>query len=151
MSQMNNKMLRPKLSPGDIFVDDMWQISKSKQDMEVVKRAIEEMAGMHREPIFTIEEVQQARKAVSEQIKKLQNDLEKYDELVKFMDELPFKEGDAAFHKDHGNVLVSGVVLNETVQNSTYSVVLKTGRKLQVKTDELMPISEATKVLFGKK
>lgn len=144
---------RKQYAPGDILMDDIWAISKSKQDMEVMKKAIEEMArmGFGREPIFTSEEIVQARKAALEHIKKLQDEVDKYDRLIEFVDKLPFKEGDAAFHKDHGNVLVAGIALNETTENSTYSVITKKGNRYSVKVDELMPISEATKVLFGKK
>jgi hypothetical protein len=142
-----------KMAPGDILVDDMWAIHKSKQDMDMMRKAIEEMArmGFGREPIFTSEEIVQARKAALDHIRKLQEEVDKYDRLIQFVDKLPFKEGDAAFHKDHGNVLVAGVALNETTENSTYSVITKKGNRYSVKVEELMPISEATKVLFGKK
>lgn len=135
--------------------DPLQDMLKSTHDMDAMRQAIEELAGYHREwngsPVFTIEEVQQARKAAKAQIEKLQQEMKKFDQILEFIEQLPFKEGDAAFHKDHGNVLIGGVALNEVVENSTYSIVLRTGKRLQVKTDELMPISEATKVLFGKK
>lgn len=136
---------------------DVFGAKIKSDDLDAMRQAIEELAGASfaREfaamPIFTAEEVRLARKAAQAQIEKLQKDLNRYDKTLEFIESLPFKEGDAAFHKDHGNVLIHGVSINENFENSTYSIVLRTGKRLQVKTDELMPISEATKVLFGKK
>jgi hypothetical protein len=128
----------------------------STRDIDELKRAFEDLRDQqftreYATPIFTIEELREARKQALGRIEKLQQEIAEYDKIEQFASELPFKEGDAAFHKDHGNVLIHGVSINENFENSTYSIVLRTGKRLQVKTDELMPISEATKVLFGKK
>lgn len=123
------------------------------QDVEEMKKKIEEFTQQYssiKQMIFTVEEIQQAKKAVQDQIRIKQDELTRYDEMLSFIDTLEFKEGDVAFHKDHGNVIVSGLTLHEAVQDSQYVIVTKTGRKIAVATKDLLPISEATKVLYGK-
>lgn len=125
--------------------------SNNKMDAETLRKLIEAtIAPYEFSPVLTREEIVKYREELSKNIEQQQKQLEKYNDLLKFVDGLPFKEGDVAFHKDYGNVIINGICINETVENSTYSVVIKTGNKMHVPIKDLMPISDATKVLYGK-
>jgi len=104
-----------------------------------------------REPVFTTDELHESIRALKSRIAAEQSELDKLNEVVDYIERLPFKEGDAVFHPEHGNVLISGIVLNSTMENSSYAIILKNGKRLYVPFNSVVPISEATKVLFGKK
>lgn len=100
--------------------------------------------------VFTAEEMYQATKEIDRRIEQLKKEREGYQRAIEFVNSLPFKDGDAAFHRTHGNVLVTGIMLNENFENSSYSILLKTGKRLQVPLSEIVPITEATKILYAK-
>lgn len=76
---------------------------------------------------------------------------EQLQKAQKFISELPFKAGDAAFHRNLGNVLVQGVLFNSgDHDNSSYVILMTSGKRGQIPLNELVPISEATKVLYGR-
>jgi len=91
-----------------------------------------------------------ANKAKMDQLKKEQ---ELFDKALAYAATLPFKVGDAAFHKDYGNVLINNILMDDTLSNETtqYVVVTNKGSQRELPIREVVPISEATKILFGKK
>ena len=138
------------------FGDDIL-VSKSRQEMQDLVKAKQEMEYLMRqamgmtEPIFTYQDLKEHIQKTKQTIDDAQRQLEELYKIIEYVDALPFKEGDAAFHKDHGNVLVGGLVLNKVIENSCYSITTKTGKRCNVPFDSLMPITEATKVLYGRK
>lgn len=79
--------------------------------------------------------------------------IERLKQLKEIWDNLPFKEGDVAFHKEYGNVLIKSVIYGTTeeeLEDIKYSIITcKDGYK-KASYNELIPISEATKVLYAK-
>lgn len=104
----------------------------------------------HSSAVFTADEMHQGIREIDKRIEQLRQEREGYQRAIEFVNGLPFKDGDAAFHRNHGNVLVTGIMLNENFENSSYSILLKTGKRLQVPLSEIVPITEATKILYAK-
>ena len=150
MSQMINKRT------GQGWIDDTnVKIHHSHADMMDAIKKLGAMEDLIKEsmksPIYTFDEIKQARRATKDKITKLNEELEKYDNMIEKIDSLPFKEGDAVFHPDHGNVLIGGICINDSFENSTYSITLKTGKRAQVPFNSVMAITDATKILYSKK
>lgn len=102
-------------------------------------------------PIVTEEDLKEDLKRCKESYKLLEAQKKAIEEGLEFMQNLPFKSGDAAFHRGLGNVLVQGIMFNiGTFENSSYVIIMSSGKRGQVPLNELLPISEATKVLYGK-
>lgn len=104
------------------------------------------------EVLVTEQDLKDDLEKLQKSVEEARRKSEKIQDALSFIQSLPFRVGDAAFHRSFGNVLVNGVVLNsgEGYQNSSYSITMMSGKRGQVPLDELVPISEATKILYGK-
>lgn len=73
-------------------------------------------------------------------------------EVKKIHKELPFKEGDVAFHAEYGNILVKSIQFGppESDFEIKYIVVDMNAKTHTVEWKTLLPITEATKALYGK-
>lgn len=87
----------------------------------------------------------------SERILSAQQQNERIDKALEFIDTLPFQEGDVAFHKDYDNVIVDEISINMVNPEESSYYIIARGTKCNVPYQELVPISEATKILFSKK
>lgn len=128
-------------------------------DIEALKQEIERHSQgevrVRREPdeiyIKSYSDFEKITRPIKDHIEVLQNQIEEIQKSKELYESLPFKSGDVAFHKTYGNVLIRGVTLNRTnFDDSKYSIVTQ-DITINVGIDELVPISEATKVLFGKR
>ena len=163
---MNSKVKRH----GDYLISDTTQDSIAYQDMfkkngvadrqktaDMMKKLLEMEDAMEsiarRARTFTSEQVQATIAANKAKIEELQKQQDILNKAVEYIGTLPFKEGDAVFHKDLGNVLISTISFNDNLnEESTYfTVVNRNGHKKEVPMKEIVPITEATKILFGKK
>lgn len=67
---------------------------------------------------------------------------------------LPFKEGDVAFHKEYGNILVKSIEYGTTedeLEDIKYNVITCHKGTVKVSFREVIPITETTKLLYEKK
>ncbi len=88
--------------------------------------------------------------ALEKKISDYQDRLVSVKKAKDFYEGLPFKMGDAAFHKDYGNVLITGISINQdSFTDSKYAIRAVNG-DFRVNVKDLVPITEATKALFGR-
>lgn len=83
----------------------------------------------------------------------VENKIARMKEIKHVFDTLPFKEGDVAFHPDYGNVIIKAIQYGPAesdFEDIKYNVVTLNGT-VSKSYKEFVEISEATKVLFGKK
>lgn len=81
------------------------------------------------------------------------NKIARMKEIRQVWDSLPFKEGDVAFHPEHGNVIVRSIEYgskDSDFEDIKYVIVTSRAQTPRVSYKELVPITEATKVLYGK-
>lgn len=83
-------------------------------------------------------------------------EIETMEKHLKLMDTLSFKQGDAVFHKEFGNVIIREIYIPGPYKQNPHgdelsAVVTTVDTELEVKYKDLLPISEATKILFEKK
>lgn len=128
------------------------ELQKAKQDMEAFEMIMK--TSRRTRP-------QNPRDMLQENIKRLEEDLVKYKQLLEKIDTLKFKAGDVAFHKNYGNVLVREVIIKDNYSmviardiqavdgDFCYEIVTLNG-PVVVPVDELLPITEMNKVLYGK-
>jgi hypothetical protein len=84
----------------------------------------------------------------------LQERIRRLKECREVYDTLPFKEGDVAFHKDHGTVLVRNIEFGapeSDFQDIKYTVVNINAQTIKVPYKELVENTPAAKALFAKK
>lgn len=137
-------------SPNQASVDIKQAADMMKKLLEMEDLVSKKSRGTRAFSIDRLEAGVAANKAKIEQLKKEQ-DL--FDKALAFAATLPFKVGDAAFHKEYGNVLISNILMDDNLSNDTtqYVIITNKGSQREVPMKEVMPISEATKILFGKK
>lgn len=102
---------------------------------------------------------------IAKEIKDLEEVLKLRKEFLKIVDSLPFQEGDVAYHKKHGNVIITRVILGPKFASpyelsikmpdvkSDYRAVYEvtgTSRQMVVPEDELMLPTEMSKKLYGR-
>ena len=88
--------------------------------------------------------------ALEKKISDYQDRLVSVKKAKDFYEGLPFKMGDVAFHKDYGNVLITGIsVHQDNFEESKYAIRSLNG-DFRVNVKDLVPITEATKALFGR-
>lgn len=101
--------------------------------------------------ICTEQDLKEDLQKCNQSFKAIQAKKQVLEQAFEFISNLPFRAGDAAFHRVFGNVLVQGVLLNSgDHENSSYCILLTSGKRGQAPLNELLPISEATKVLYSK-
>lgn len=93
-------------------------------------------------------ELGQLSRELQEKIENDMRTLNKIKDLQGEIDKLTFKIGDAAFMPDHGNVIIKGISVDPENLEVAYVVI---GRRGEFRTKELLPINEATSVLYGQK
>lgn len=130
-----------------------------KIDIDLLKKEIERHSQgevqVRRSPdeifVKSYSDFENATRPLKDHIEGLQNQIDQIEKSKEEYESLTFKSGDVAFHKQYGNVLIRGVTLNKiNFEASRYSIVTQ-DIMVSVALDELVPISEATKVLFGKR
>ena len=154
-----------KKSNKDYLLPDTYQdmFGYVNNKASISPHILEEMKKMINAPSHRIDEygneVLVTEQDLKDDLEKLQRSVEeakrkseKIQEALSFIQSLPFRVGDAAFHRSLGNVLVNGVIVNsgDNYNNSSYSITTLNGKRGQVPLNELVPISEATKILYGK-
>ena len=148
----------------DIFGNSFAQREKEKAEQQMKK--LEELArymhegldewGVVKKPhskskMTAKENLTRERSHNSERILSAQQQNDRIDKALEFISTLPFQEGDVAFHKDYGNVIVDEIAINiNSPEESSYYIIAR-GTKCNVPYKELVPISEATKILYSKK
>lgn len=83
----------------------------------------------------------------------LNNRIARLQEVKAVWDRLPFREGDVAFHKTYGNVLIKSIIYgekDEDLEKIDYRVFTLNNGVAQVSYKDLIPISETTSLLYGK-
>lgn len=119
-------------------------LEQAMQDVMNVKKAVNKPLG----------------ESLSDKIEELETRLGRLKEAKKELDGLEIKEGDAAFHKDFGNVIVrrffvgdatAVIAVKKEYEGKIMAETVGLHGSASVCADELVPITEATKVLFGKK
>jgi len=68
--------------------------------------------------------------------------------------QLPFGEGDVAFHAEYGNVIIKSIEYGPTeddFQDIKYNAVTLRNGTVKKSYKEFVPITEATKILYGEK
>ncbi len=97
------------------------------------------------------DELRQAAIAAKQKMDALQKELEQYETLAQQIQEMKFKIGDVAYHKDYGNVVIKGVAIGNDKDMIVcgYAILCRKG-EYTVEQNELLPINETTKVLYGK-
>lgn len=81
------------------------------------------------------------------------NKIARMKEIREIWDKLPFKEGDVAFHPEHGNVIVRSIEYgskDSDFEDIKYVIVTSRAATVKVSYKDVIAISEATKVLYGK-
>ena len=92
-----------------------------------------------------IADLESKKKTIEDKIQRMKDCKEVYENL-------PFREGEAAFHATHGNVLIRSIEFGaaETdFEDIKYGVVTLSGGYQKVSYKEVLPITEATKSLYG--
>ena len=128
--------------------NDSWVITTSRDtkiDPEMLKKFIGDFAGYEQRSIS------QRIKDLNDSIVRAKDEIERLEKAQQFIDALPFKEGDAAHHKDYGNVLVKMIRCDESNFEKTVYDIVSTKGQATVNYKELIPINNATKILYGKK
>lgn len=100
--------------------------------------------------VSTPQDVSQRLKELKDQKNLIEDQIQNLEQAEAFLDSLAFKEGDVAFHKEHGNVLVKGVVLDEVILENTHYMIVSTKTQVKVPYKELLPVNNTTKTLYGK-
>lgn len=83
----------------------------------------------------------------------LNSRIARLEEIKGVWDNLPFKEGDVAFHKQFGNVLIKSIDYGsseEDLEKVEYRVYTTNHAVQTISYKDLIPISEATTLLYGK-
>lgn len=126
------------------------KMDKMREMEDLARYLIDDFADK-KETSTTAESIDQEINRLTERLNNYQQKIEKLTIAKDFVKDLPFTEGDAAFHPEHGNVIVDMFTLNiENLEASTYRIVTRSQR-IKVPYKEVIPITEATKTLFGKK
>jgi hypothetical protein len=96
-------------------------------------------------------ELSRAIQESENKIDQLQKEMDKYKFVAEEIKKMGFKIGDVAFHKEHGNVIVKGVALQAEGELFIcgYAIICRKGEYV-VEQNELVPISETTKILYGR-
>lgn len=147
----------------DILNPRTWdEMSKMVKEGPPLKPSLDDLARMvginvnaidehGAQSIITEQDLKEDLQKCNQSFKAIQAKKRVLEQALEFISNLPFKAGDAAFHRAFGNVLIQGVLLNSgNYQNSSYCILLTSGKRGQAPLNELLPISEATKVLYGK-
>ncbi len=110
----------------------------------------EDLVKMDR-PNKSIDSFESEIQRTEEKIKNLQENLASLIKAKEFYEGLPFRLGDAAFHKDYGNVIIKTITVNKDDLEASQYVVVTVEKQAKVNVKELVPITDATKALFGRK
>lgn len=133
------------------------QAQAPKTDAEKMKDLIaqfqdfEDLIGIASPKNRAVQSFDQEIDNVKNKIKHYTESLAKLEKAKEFYDGLPFRLGDAAFHKDHGNVLIKSITVNQEDLEDSHYVIVGIDKQYKVPIKELVPINEATKALFGRK
>lgn len=107
---------------------------------------------------YSLSEAVEAQRYLSGQIKQYTEKINRVQTVKSYIDSnTTFKVGDVAFHKDFGNVLIRDIHIsyswtNDQIENPFISYSVWTQKESErVYADSLVPITEATKILFNKK
>ena len=140
---------------------DMFKTGKSQLDTQkaadMMKKLLEMEDLLSKAPkkqrTISIDRLEASLAATKAQMEQLQKEQEVLNKAVAYAATLPFKVGDAGFHKDYGNVLIGNILLNDSLneENTFYVVITAKGSQKELPMKEVVPITEATKILFGKK
>ncbi len=141
------------------MMDEFEKLRAEKEFMKMAKQypgpAVERELGPQDSRGFRSTPVIQDYSELGEMSRQLQETIEnnmrtlsKIKDLQTEIDKLTFRIGDAAFMPDHGNVIIKGISVDPENLETAYIVV---GRKGEFRTKELLPINEATSVLYGQK
>jgi fructose-specific phosphotransferase system component IIB len=131
------------------------ELEKLKQEFIAQKEMYETKTSgkfpRHAVVLHDFDELVQAAKNAQQKIESLQKELTQYENLAEQIKEMKFKIGDVAYHKDYGNVVVKGVSIGNDKDAIVcgYAIVCRKG-EYTVEQNELLPINETTKVLYGK-
>lgn len=102
---------------------------------------------------FTKKDLEESLIKIEQDITYHQDRKNRLSEILDIVKSLQFQEGDVAFHRNFGNILIKGAHLNIDERKETavnYSIITSKGIIQVVPLDSIVPISEATKILFGK-
>lgn len=102
------------------------------------------------------------KERVTRDIEQLKETLRLRQEFLKILDTLPFKEGDIAYHKDKGNVVVTGIVpgskyaspyelrpMTPDDKESVYYEAVGVEGSGLVREADLIPVTEMSKKIYG--
>jgi len=154
----------PKISIGQMaaapktknsLIDEL-EKAKLDMDMQMVKKIMQEGMGIPTRRRHTPPDL---KDQIDQRLDRIQKEADKLNELKEKLKDLKFKSGDVAFHKDFGNVLVRQVLMKDDYSlgrdftgvegDFAYEIVTMDGPQV-VATEDLLPITELNKVLYGK-
>lgn len=98
--------------------------------------------------------IQQRIDDITKKIESLQERRARLEQVKEHWLKLRFKEGDAAFHREHGNVLIKSIEFgskDEEIDVIKYNIVTLHKGTQKVPFTELVEISEVTKILYTEK
>lgn len=79
--------------------------------------------------------------------------IERLKQVKAVWDDLPFKEGAVAFHKEFGNVLIKSIEYGskeDTLEDIKYNIITCNRGTQKVSFRDVIEISKATEVLYGR-
>lgn len=101
--------------------------------------------------IRSYDELEKNRNHIKDQLERLNSALEKQIAVEDKIKDLPFQIGDAVFHKEYGNMIITGIdIIENTEELVRYITIGRMGEKI-VPAKECLPVNETTKVLYGNK
>jgi len=155
----------PKISIGQMasppktknsLIDEL-EKAKLDMDMQMIKKVMQEGMGIPSRP--RRHTPPDLKEQIDQRLDRIQKEADKLTELKEKLKDLKFKSGDVAFHKDFGNVLVRQVLMKDDYSlgrdytgiegDFAYEIITLEGPQV-VATDDVLPITELNKVLYGK-
>jgi len=160
MSTINNGMLTQK-NPNQTY-QEIEKLNEKYKKMAQEKALEEILKSMGEEKLAKTQAQPRILKdIINERIESVERQLGRLKQAKQELDGLTLQESDAAFHAEYGNVLIRrykiadfttmGEVKKEWDGSIIAEVITLSGGVVPVLATELVPITEATKVLFGKK